>query len=180
MTRCTTGTCWWLGQHWRNCRSIDYSSSPPHDHRSNRSNNRPPPDVRLRLLRLAFSGENRCELDTQELDRDGVSYSIDTLDEYTNRYPEAKLHYLIGADHVPTLPQWREAKYLAKLARFVVVPRPGQEVVEFPEPFGGQALQGWPFEVSSTIRQRLALGQAIDGLVPPVVAESLKHSNPYL
>ena len=59
-------------------------------------------DVRLRLLRLAFAGENRCELDTQELDRDGVSYSIDTLDEYTNRYPEAKLHYLIGADHVPT------------------------------------------------------------------------------
>ena len=138
-------------------------------------------DVRLRLLRLAFAGENRCELDTQELDRDGVSYSIDTLDEYTNRYPEAKLHYLIGADHVPTLPQWREAKRLAKLARFVVVPRPGQEVAEFPEPFGGQALQGWPFEVSSSnIRQRLALGQAIDGLVPPVVAESLKHSNPYL
>ena len=70
---------------------------------------------------------------------------------------------------------------LAKLARFVVVPRPGQEVAEFPKPFGGQALQGWPFEVSSsTIRQRLTLGQAIDGLVPPVVAESLKRSNPYL
>ena len=104
-------------------------------------------DVRLRLLRLAFAGENRCELDTQELDRDGVSYSIDSLDEYANRFPEAKLHYLIGADHVPTLPQWREAKRLAKLATFVVVPRPGQEVAEFPEPFRGQALQGWPFEV---------------------------------
>ena len=79
-------------------------------------------DVRLRLLRLAFSGENRCELDTQELDRAGVSYSIDTLDEFANRYPEAKLHYLIGADHVPTLPQWREAKRLAKLARLSLCP----------------------------------------------------------
>ena len=137
-------------------------------------------DVRLRLLRLAFAGESRCKLDTQELDRDGVSYSIDTLDEYANRYPEAKLHYLIGADHVPTLPQWREAKRLAKLAKFAVVPRPGQPIAEFPEPFRGQALRGWPFEVSSsTIRQRLALGQAIDGLVPPPVAEALGQANPY-
>ena len=99
------------------------------------------------------------------------------MDEYTNRYPEAKLHYLIGADHVPTFHSG-EAKRLAKLARFAAVPRPGQEVAEFPELFGAK-LQGWPFEVSSsTIRQRLTLGQAIDGLVPPVVAESLKHSIP--
>ena len=137
-------------------------------------------EVRLRLLRLAFAGENRCEIDTQELARDGVSYSVETLDNYATRFPETKLHYLIGTDHVPTLPQWREARRLAKLATFVVLPRPGQEVSEFPEPFNGQALQGWPFEVSSSaIRQRLALGQAIDGLVPPAVAEALKQSNPY-
>ena len=137
-------------------------------------------EVRLRLLRLAFAGENRCELDTQELDRDGVSYSVDTLSNYAARFPKAELHYLIGADHIPTLPQWREAKRLAKLAKFVVVPRPGQPIAEFPEPFRGQAVHGWPFEVSSsTIRQRLALGQAIEGLVPPPVAEALGQANPY-
>lgn len=137
-------------------------------------------EVRLRLLRLAFAGENRCELDTQELDRDGVSYSVDTLSNYAARFSKAELHYLIGADHVPTLPQWREAKRLAKLAKFVVVPRPGRPIAELPEPFRGQALQGWPFEVSSsTIRQRLALGQAIEGLVPPRVAEALGQANPY-
>jgi len=87
---------------------------------------------------------------------------------------------LIGADHVPTLPEWREADDLAKLAEFVVVPRPGQPVADFPEPFRGQALRGWPFEVSSSaIRERLCLGQAIDGLVPPAVAESLQNDNPY-
>ena len=138
-------------------------------------------EVRLRLLRLAFAGENRCELDTQELGRDGVSYSVDTLSNYAARFSKAELHYLIGADHVPTLPQWREAKRLAKLAKFVVVPRPGQPIAEFPEPFRGQALQGWPFEVSSsTIRQRLALGQAIEGLVPHPVAKALGQANPYL
>jgi len=136
--------------------------------------------VRLRLLRLAFAGQSNCEIDMQELNRDGVSYSVDTLRDYTERYPEAKLHYLIGADHVSMLPQWRDADDLAQLAEFVVVPRPGQAVEKFPEPFRGLVLRGWPFEVSSSaIRQRLQLGQMIDGLVPPAVAESLQNDNPY-
>ena len=140
-----------------------------------------PANARLQLLRLAFAGCYGCEIDPQEVERDGVSYSIDTIRTYTDRHPEAKLHYLIGADHVPTLPQWREAADLAKLAEFVVVPRPGQEVAEFPEPFCGQALNGWPFEVSSSaIRERLKLGQAIDGLVPSAVAEALQKDNPYI
>ena len=136
--------------------------------------------ARLRLLRLAFAGLSDCKIDMQELNRDGVSYSVDTLRDYTERYPEAKLHYLLGADHVPMLPQWRDADDLAQLAEFVVVPRPGQAVEKFPEPFRGQVLRGWPFEVSSSaIRERLKLGQAIDGLVPPAVAESLQNDNPY-
>ncbi len=139
-----------------------------------------PAAARLRLLHLAFAGCADCEIDSQEVERDGISYSIDTIRAYAARYPEAKLHYLIGADHVPTLPQWREAADLAKLADFVVVPRPGQAVADFPEPFRGQALRGWPFEVSSSaIRERLKLGQMIDGLVPPAVAESLQNDNPY-
>jgi nicotinate-nucleotide adenylyltransferase len=136
--------------------------------------------ARLRLLRLAFAGQSNCEIDMQELHRDGVSYSVDTLRDYTDRYPEAKLHYLIGADHVPMMPQWRDADDLAQLAEFVVVPRPGQVVEKFPKPFKGQVLRGWPFEVSSSaIRERLKLGQAINGLVPPAVAESLQNDNPY-
>lgn len=139
-----------------------------------------PPAARLRLLRLAFADCEDSEIDPQEIERDGVSYSIDTIRAYAARYPEAKLHYLIGADHVPTLPQWRAAADLAKLAEFVVVPRPGQAVAEFPGPFRGQALRGWPIEVSSSaIRKRLALGQAIDDLVPSAVAASLQADNPY-
>ncbi|MDP7014016.1 MAG: nicotinate (nicotinamide) nucleotide adenylyltransferase [Verrucomicrobiota bacterium] len=139
-----------------------------------------PAAARLRLLRLAFAGCADCEIDPQETEREGVSYSIDTLRTYAGRHPEARLHYLIGADHVPTLPEWREAARLAKLAEFVVVPRPGQAVADFPEPFRGQVLRGWPFEVSSSaIRERLKLGQAVDGLVPSAVAKSLQADNPY-
>ena len=135
---------------------------------------------RLRLLRLAFAACTGCEIDPQETERVGVSYSIETIRTYAERHPEAKLHYLIGADHIPTLPQWREAVDLANLAEFVAVPRPGEAVANFPEPFRGQTLNGWPFEVSSSdIRERLKLGQAIDGLVPSAVAESLRKDNPY-
>ena len=137
-------------------------------------------NMRVRLLRLAFAGNNRCEIDTQELERDGVSYSIDTIINFSRLFPEAKLYYLIGADHILTLPKWREAKRLANLVDFVVVPRPRQKAAEFPKPFRGQSLNGWPFEVSSSvIRQRLAIGLPIDDLVPAHVADALKKNNPY-
>ena len=137
-------------------------------------------NMRVRLLRLAFAGNNRCEIDTQELERDGVSYSIDTIINFSRLFPEAKLYYLIGADHILTLPKWREAKRLANLVDFVVVPRPRQKAAEFPKPFIGQSLNGWPFEVSSSvIRQRLAIGLPIDDLVPAHVADALKKNNPY-
>src|SRR6516225_7067324 len=59
-----------------------------------------PAHERLRLLRLASVGQEWCEIDEQELKRGGVSYTIDTLRDYSRRFPQAELFYLIGADHV--------------------------------------------------------------------------------
>src|ERR1035438_9318029 len=60
-----------------------------------------PAGVRLRLLRLALAGKTWCEVDEQETQRGGVSYTADTLRDYARHFPEAPLFYLIGADHVP-------------------------------------------------------------------------------
>ena len=70
---------------------------------------------RLRLLRLALAGQVHYEIDDQEIRRGGVSYTINTVMDYRRRFPEAKLFYLVGADHVPQLPKWRAAEELAKL-----------------------------------------------------------------
>ena len=78
------------------------------------------PALRLRMLRLALAGQARYKIDAQELQRGGVSYSIDTARAYAEKFPAAELFYLIGADHVPTLPKWREAEALAALVQFVV------------------------------------------------------------
>src|SRR3974390_2911729 len=68
-----------------------------------------PAPERLRLLRLALSGKSWCEIDDREIRRGGVSYTIDTVRDYASRLPQAQLSYLIGADHMPQLPKWREA-----------------------------------------------------------------------
>ena len=136
---------------------------------------------RLRLLRLALAGRTNCEVDDQEIQRGGISYSVDTLRDYARRFPQAELFYLIGADHVANLPKWRDAAELAHLAEFVVIPRPGEPAVTFPPPFRGRMLKGFPFGVSSSqIRQRVKAGLPIDQLVSPSVAEAIRNNRLYL
>lgn len=136
---------------------------------------------RLRLLRLATAGFSWCEVDSQEIERGGVSYTIDTLRAYAQRFAGAELFYLIGADNVAQLPEWREAGALARLAKFVVIPRPGQAAIPIPPPFEGHVLTGWPVGVSSSqIRDRVRAGLEIGHLVPQPVAEAIRNYRLYL
>ncbi len=140
-----------------------------------------PAAARLRMLRLALAGKNNYEIDGQEIGRGGTSYSIDTVRDYARRFPQADLFYLIGADHVPSLPKWREADELARLVEFVVIPRPGQPEAAFASPFRGRMLKGFPLGVSaSEIRARVRAGLAIDHLVAPAVAEAIRNYQLYL
>jgi nicotinate-nucleotide adenylyltransferase len=135
---------------------------------------------RVRLLRLALAGKTWCEIDEQELHRGGVSYTIDTVRDYHRRFPDAEIFYLIGGDHVEKLPSWREAEELARLAEFVVVPRPGEASIPFAKPFRGRTLKGFPLSVSSSeIRARIKAGQPIEHLVPAVVAEAIRGTALY-
>ena len=135
---------------------------------------------RLRLLRLALAGKTWCEIDEQEIHRGGVSYTIDTVRDYTRRFPEAQIFYLVGADNVAKLPLWREAEELARRAEFLVVPRPGETETPLPAPFRGRALKGFPLGVSSSqIRARIRTGQSIEDLVPAAVAEAIRGAGLY-
>jgi nicotinate-nucleotide adenylyltransferase len=139
------------------------------------------PTERVRLLRLALAGFCCCEIDEQEIRRGGISYTIETLRDYARRFPKAELFYLIGADNVAKLQEWREANELARLALFVVIPRPGQAPVNFPPPFRGRMLKGFPFDISSSqIRARVKAGLPIEHLVPPPVAEAIRSGRLYV
>src|ERR1035437_4813298 len=144
--------------------------------------NKPAPaPERLRLLRLALAGKTNCEVDSQEIKRGGISYAIDTVRDYARRFPRAGLFYLVGADNVAALPQWREADELARLAEFVAIPRPGQGPAAFPAPFRGRALAGFPIAVSSSqVRARVKAGLPVEHLLPPPVAEAVRNYRLYL
>ncbi|SPE55677.1 putative nicotinate-nucleotide adenylyltransferase [Verrucomicrobia bacterium] len=166
-------------------------------------------EERLRLLRLALAGKSWCAIDPQELGRGAVSYTIDTIRDYTRRFPQSQLLYLIGQDNLPQLPKWREASELARLAEFVVYPRPvlpeiaaaqensashagapaSCEVVPgpagglpaLPKPFRGRFLAGFPVGISSRqIRARVKAGRSIEPLVPGTVAEAIRNNGLYL
>lgn len=143
--------------------------------------NRPAPAAaRLQLLRLALAGMANCEVDDQEIRRGGISFTVETLRDYRRRFPKAELFYLIGADNAAKLNEWREAGELAKLAEFVAISRPGGMAANFPPPFRGRALNGFPLGVSSSqIRARVKAGLPVDHLVPPVVAEAIRAARLY-
>ena len=135
---------------------------------------------RLAMLESAFEGLEGCEIDRSELEREGISYAIDTVRDFIGRFPEAELFYLIGNDHVPTLTQWREAEALAQILTFVVVPRSGADAHEFPDSFRGRYLEAELMDISSSnIRSRLRSGEAVDHLVPPAVARILSNKRIY-
>lgn len=140
-----------------------------------------PASARLQWLRLALAGWTNCEIDEQEIQRGGVSYAVETVRGYAEKFPQAKLFYLIGADHVTKLGQWRNAEELARLAEFVVIPRSGKTPVNFPPRFRGRTLKGFPTEISSSqIRARVKARLPVDHLVPPFVADAIRATKLYV
>jgi nicotinate-nucleotide adenylyltransferase len=157
-----------------------------------------PASARLQLLRLALAGRTNCEIDEQEIRRGGISYTVDTLRDYAKKFPGAEMFCLVGADHVAKLNEWREPNELARLAEFVVIPRPGDSVwssgfsrsgppeggtpnLGFPAPFRGRCLKGFSLAVSSQeIRARVKAGLPIEPLVPPALAEAIRNNRLYL
>lgn len=140
-----------------------------------------PAAERLRWLRLALAGWTACEVDPQEIARGGVSYTIETVRRYAAAEPGAALFWLVGADHVPSLPQWREAGALAQLVEFLVMGRPGSTPVTLPPPFRLRYLRGVPCAISaSLVRERVRAGLPLEPLVPAAVAEAIRNSGLYL
>jgi len=140
-----------------------------------------PPARRLQMLRIALADRPWCEVDEIELRRGGVSYTIDTLRAYAAHCSGEKLFYLVGADNLAQLGQWRESAELARLAEFVVVPRPGAKPPQAPPGFKVSMLRGFPMAVSSSqIRERVRAKLPISGLVPRGVEEAIRNNGLYL
>ena len=140
------------------------------------------PRQRLRMLQLALAGNPRFAVDDLEIRRGGKSYSIDTLTELRDRQPGADFYFIIGADSLAELAQWRAVERLVQLCRFLVFARPDC-ATEPVRPLAGlryQWLATHPCAIASReIRKRLAGRQSIRYLVPEPVRRYIERQQLY-
>ncbi len=98
-----------------------------------------PPEARLDMLRLAIGDDPRCEIRSLELDREGPSFTVDTLRslaaEAAAADPPAELVLLVGADTALGFPRWREPEAIAELASVAVMLRPPFDLNRFHESY---------------------------------------------
>lgn len=125
---------------------------------------------RLAMLERMVANDPRFQVDPMEIRRAGLSYTVDTLTAFHDRWPEATLTLLVGADAAAELDKWHEVPRILSLARVAVLRRGGEHFA-FPSGISGQVLDTRRVDVSSTeIRQRLRSGASIRGFVPESVA----------
>lgn len=126
---------------------------------------------RLAMVHLLVGGDPRFAVDPIEIDRDGLSYTVDTLEAYAATHPAAERFFLVGADVLSSFGRWREPERITQLAQLTVLQRAG-ELRELP-PLGAAplVLQTRRIDISSTeIRERVRAGKPIHGFVPESVA----------
>ena len=78
---------------------------------------------RLAMVRLTVGDDPRLETDSIEVDRDGLSYTVDTLREFARRVPSAERYFLVGADVLASFAQWRDPQTVLDLATLAVLTR---------------------------------------------------------
>ena len=144
------------------------------------------PFDRVKMLALAFEGEDGVEISDFELNADAPSYTYKTVERFKSLYPEAELYFLVGSDMLADFPTWREPQRILSSATLVLTEREGEDDAAavnayygaFDKPFIRCGYVGKP--VSSTaIRARACLGLPLDGLTPKPVADYIASKGLY-
>lgn len=144
-----------------------------------------PHQHRLKMLELATADNPHFFISTIELEREGVSYTIDTLTALKNQseYQHDEIYFLIGSDNLQVLSKWRSPEKIAKGCQLVVYPRPGYPVRREQLFFTNRAIIELPssqIEISSTlIRERCQKKQSIRYLVPPCIEKYILQNRLY-
>ncbi len=118
---------------------------------------------------IATASDPRFSVSRVDIDRDGATFTIDTLRDLHAGYPDVdEFYFITGADACAQLLSWRDVESLFALAHFVGVTRPGHTLADPGLPAGEVTLVEIPaLAISSTdIRDRVASGRPIDYLVP--------------
>ena len=171
------------------------SARPPH-----RGQPHATAEHRLAMLKLALAGKSRLVADDCELQREGPSYMVDTLETLQQGFPSVPLALIIGQDAANGLDRWHDWRDLFELAHIVVMRRPETQacyaaplademngrLVDSASCLHKQAagcvlpLQITQLDISATtIRGMFASGRSPDYLTPPAVIEYIREHQLY-
>jgi nicotinate-nucleotide adenylyltransferase len=142
---------------------------------------------RLAMVRLAAAGHPRLEVSDIELRRSGPSYTLDTLRALARERPRAELHLLLGWDAARDIRAWYAPDEVLRLARPVVVSRPGYPVPSERDLASAGIEPTWailcdvptPDVESTDVRRLLVDGGSLAGLVDPAVEAYLRDHRLY-
>ena len=159
------------------------TAKPPHKPDLNLA----PSEDRINMLKLAIA-DKPYEISTIELDRQGVSYSVDTLSALKEIYPNDELYLIIGADQFFYFDKWYKYDEILKLATICTLARENEEeklkLLDFAEKLGIEnsfyLLNAPVFKASSTqIRNGIKAGDDVSALLPNGVMQYIIEKGLY-
>ncbi|MBT2690298.1 nicotinate-nucleotide adenylyltransferase [Bacillus sp. ISL-47] len=149
------------------------NQEPPHKEKSNAASNRD----RIEMLKLAVDTHPGFKLELIELERQGPSFTYDTIKILKENYPQKQFYFIIGADMVEYLPKWHNIDKLLEMITFVGVQRPSYNLeTSYSILYSEVPEMGIS---SSMIRSRLKKGGSIRYLVPDSIGNYIKENHLY-
>lgn len=146
-------------------------------------------DKRLQMVVLAVGYEPDFAVSDWEISQDEATYTVDTLEYFASQFPEDELYFIMGADMLCDLPNWKEPQRILQLAQIIGMKRPGFVVDEcqskllqiFADGIERVHYVEMPgLEISSTwLRDRLRQRRSVDYLIPERVIRFIEENGLY-
>ena len=135
-------------------------------------------EQRLEMVRLAFAGDSRFEVSSMEMERGGLSYTVDTLEALQAQHQGAELVLLMGIDALRTIDRWKRPERIREIAQLAVLERGEND--DHAVPPGVTVVTTRRIDVSaSEIRDRVAAGRSIKGFVAESVERYISAAELY-
>jgi nicotinate-nucleotide adenylyltransferase len=130
---------------------------------------------------IATASNPRFTVSRVDIDREGPTFTIDTLRDLHAQHPDAELYFISGADAIAQIFDWKDVRELWSLAHFVAVTRPGHQLSISGLPESDVSLLEVPaLAISSTdCRSRVSRGFPVWYLVPDGVVQYISKHHLY-
>lgn len=137
---------------------------------------------RLAMLRAACEWDHRLEIADYELNKGGVSYTIDSVRHFRQQFPHDELFWIVGGDQLPLLHKWKDISQLAAMVEFIFLERPGHPSKPHTNITGLRLhrCDGHLIEISSSeLRQRVRQGRSLNYFCPQKVIAYIESKKLY-